>query len=734
MSVKGIYLKGDSGIIQTVEQLESFYDRAKNEPLVIWDVETTGLDVYGKDWIIGHAFHLPSIGWSVYVPVRHRHDSAINLPIDGVNQIIQQLFENENLILLTHNGKFDIKFARKEGIIFEGKLADTMLMAHLWSENERELFPQIKRPYGLKELGVRYLNHDADAERRALEPHLIEWREMRVRPVQEQIEAIESQMTELRNAYKESVRSDKAQKIKDWKRTLTKAYEKEYGAVTEAYRQQIESRIAHVKGEITDIDKTLNNQAFLCKAIEGYAPLVEKRAELMKQIVAINKVQAVSILAELPIEPVAEYAMQDVKLTYGLYNFFKPSLEKQNLFELFLGAKEDLCDYVGAIHRMEWNGVLVDKEFVMAQIERCNTEQKRLEEEAFALAGKAFNLASPKQIGEIIGQKETNKEALEECEHPVAQAILQSRKWGKARGTYFEPFLEKLDTKGRMHPDFFLHGTVAGRASGSVFMTFPRESDFFNVRGSLIAPPDYVMADFDYSQAELRLYAFYSKEPILIKAYQDGIDIHTQTAQLLGLESMGFTPKLARQIGKRINFTTIYGAGPDGLIHALKMEGVKCEEWGIDYFKAKEFLDRYRNRFPRANRWVRDTTNFAERNKYVRLWTGRIRRYPSFKANYGGTYTKAHTAVNNVIQGGVAEIVRIAITRLDRMIQGTGIELWLQVHDSIVMAIPESLVEEWVPKVLRKMETVAKFGSVPIVADCKIGKRWNEMKPYERGN
>lgn len=714
-------------ILQIEEQVADFFEEADREEMVVWDIESTGLNVYTDDWIIGHSFYLPTSDRSVYIPVRHQHPSATNVDVGYVNQYLRQLFFPETRVLLTHNGKFDIKFARKEGVEFYGKLADTLLMAHLHNENERELNPSIKNPYGLKPLGVRYLGHDADAEEQALLPYLEEWHLERIAPLQEEIDGLETRMKAIADTYKSELRAKDKIEYDRLKAMLTKKWEKEHGPLSESLRASYVEHLAVLKGRIADSDHLAANTAHLCRINSVYAEMSKQRTQAMDAITKIKKVTSKSILAELPIEPVAKYAEQDVKLTYRLWRFFKPRLEAVNLYELFLGAKEDLCDYARAVHRMEWNGLLVDQEYVEQQIERCHREQERLREEAFRLAGGEFNLASPKQVGELIGQKATNKEALEECEHPVAQTVLEYRKWGKAEGTYFQPFKTKLDGKGRIHPDFFLHGTVSGRASGSVFMTFPRENDTYNVRGMVVAPPGYTMVDADLSQAELRLYAFFTKEPLLVKAYQENTDIHTQTAQLLGLEAMGFPPKQARQIGKRINFTTIYGAGPDGLIHALKMEGVR----GISYEQAKEFLDRYRSRFPRAARWMRETNAFAQRNGYVRLWTGRLRRFPTLTAGHGGTYNKSHTAVNNIIQGGVSEIIRVAITRIDRMIEDTPIELWLQVHDSLVLVMPDDYVEEWVPKVLKKMETVAKFGEVPIVSEAKVGKRWNELVAWE---
>lgn len=439
-----------------------------------------------------------------------------------------------------------------------------------------------------------------------------------------------------------------------------------------------------------------------------------------------------------------------------------PSLEAEKLWPL----AEEYCRYSQAVGRMEQNGLLMDVPFIEAQIEHCDRKQEELRIEAFRVAGREFNMNSPKQIGEIIGQKETNREALEVCEHPVAQIINIYRQLGKARDTYLKVFLETKDANNLIHPDMLLAATVSGRMAMKrpSFNTLPRPNKLYDVRGSVIARPGYTLLDADYSQLELRLLAHFSADPNLLHAYHNGIDVHQQTADMLGIP---------RQVAKRVNFSVVYGAGDKGLIHSLKMEGVwlrkilremsqETQDRAIntakmmirrdygsmsrvtgeiweDYLElgaAKNILEDYKRRFPMVEAYIKRTIDFAKRNRFIPMWTGRLRRYPQFKSNTGGWYNLARTAPNNQIQGGANEILRIAITNLDKKFeklksQGERVPLMiLAVHDSLVAEIPEGEESYWIPFILHEMSHTAKF-KVPIVADAKVGQRWSELEKWK---
>jgi DNA polymerase-1 len=440
-------------------------------------------------------------------------------------------------------------------------------------------------------------------------------------------------------------------------------------------------------------------------------------------------------------------------------------LEQQGLWDLSL----EMCRYGEAIGRMEDNGILIDVDFVKEAIINCNEKQSELEAEIYNKAGQEFNLNSPAQVCKFLQIPSSNRQALEDSTHPIAMLLNDFRKYGRARDTYYIPFLECLDPNNRLHPDIELL-TAAGRASikRPALQTLPRESAIYNVRGAVISPPGKTLVDCDESQIELRLLAHMSQDPNLIYAYNNGIDVHTQTAEMLNIP---------RQVAKRVNFSVVYGAGIVGLINSLRMEGIKLiqllgtlddsiwqeaertgyalsknmrrkkdevyPEWGTEEGRlywtelgaSKNILDDYNKRFPAVKAWVDKTIAFAERNRYVKMWTGRVRRFPNMTLKDGRTYSKAYSAPNPVIQGGANEVLRIAITNMDAEFQAYGPEaptLHLAVHDSVILEINDNALDFWIPKILSHMalEKVVRF-AVPLKADAKYGARWNTLVPWD---
>ncbi len=447
------------------------------------------------------------------------------------------------------------------------------------------------------------------------------------------------------------------------------------------------------------------------------------------------------------------------------------SLEQQGLWPLALEYNR----YSQAVGRAETTGIKIDVPFVEATIAECVKRKAELEDVAYLIAKKPFNMNSPKQIGEIIGQVSTKREDLEACEHPVAQLIVESRAYDKARGTYLEVFLDTMDENELIHVDMIVTGPVTGRMAikRPAFNTLPRTSDPYKpeamkkVRGAVIAREGYTLVEIDYSQVELRILAHLSGDPNLINAYQNGIDVHTQTAEIIGVP---------RQVGKKANFTAVYMAGPPGFVRSLRMDRVwlrkllpdqplevrlKAERTGktiytnktgsrwqfateaekVEYLElgwARNILDTYNERFPLVKAFSDRTIEFAKRNRYVQMWSGRIRRFPQlYSPLQGRWYNEARTAPNSVVQGGAAELLRKAITNIDikfEKLKADGVKvplLILAVHDSLLIEVPTGEESYWIPFVLWEMENVAKF-KCPIVADAKSGTRWSELKGWER--
>lgn len=751
-------------IIQTINDLDKLFEKIK-ESIVFWDIETTGLIYYDKsverygdngweelfngDEIIGHALLLPSTGESFYIPVRMNNFE--NLPINTVNDRLKELFQNTPVC--GWNIKFDCKFAEKEGIEFKNEVLDGMLLSHAANENEQS--------FGLKELGVKYVGLDANEEKLALTEAQNIWIENEISPLLDTINTIENAMTAIEREWKVNLKEDYKAELAEVRKKLTAA--KKAGAVF--HISGLTVRIDTLRGRITDITKK-NPNSHLSELPPIYLEHKNQREDLMEQVNRIKKIKPIENLRNLPLEVVAKYAEQDVILTHALYELAKGKLEAEGLWELATNPKTGICPYGRAIGRMESNGILMDVEFIDRAIENCNQKQSELEMHCYTVAGQEFNLNSPAQIKTLTGLESTAREFLEVSEHPVAQAINEYRQWGRARDTYFLVFKEYLDKDNRLHPDLLLL-TVAGRASMKrpSMNTLPRESDIYNVRGAIVASPGYRLGDIDYSQIELRLLAHHSGDKNLINAYENGIDIHQQTADMIGV---------SRQVAKRVNFSVVYGSGPAGLVNSLRMERVylyklldelpqtvkdSALNTAVTLFKkdngiawmnatpeqkqtylelgaAKNVLEDYKRRFPQVEAYLKRTLEFAKTQRYTEMWTGRRRRYPNMKSAAGGAYNLSRTAPNNQIQGGAAELLRLAITKMDRKFEqekssGPVPRLLLQVHDSILVEVPDNEdFDGWVGYIVKTMTGIAKF-RVPIEADAKVGYRWNELTKWE---
>lgn len=1040
-------------IIQTLEQLNEFYEKAKQEDTLIYDIETSGLVYYDRaverfgvsdweilpngDWIIGHAFLLPSTQESFYIPVRHLTGPWVShYDILSINRIIGKLFANSDLTLVTHNGKFDIKFAKKEGIPFKGQLLDTLLMAHAANENEAS--------FGLKELGVKYVEHDANAEKLALQAAQDEWIERTIAPIQAEIETLERNMTllerEWKNSKKEQFKADLARKRQERRdvEKLLKTMPENLDLLIS--KQNLTDEIETLRGRVEEVNLRNPNQ-HLSQLPPAFLEQKRHREDLMDKITRIKKIKPIENLRNLPLDLVAKYAEQDVILTYALYVKFQKQLEAQGLWPLVAHPRTGICRYGEAIGKMEENGLLMDRAYIVAQIKNCEEKQAELEQKCYEAAGQIFNLRSAQQVCALTGLESSAREFLEVSEHPTAQLINEYRQWGRAKDTYFKVFLEYLDKEDRLHPDLLLL-TVSGRASMKKpsMNTLPRESDIYNVRGAIIADPGWVLIDVDYclhpdtlvqtvqgdkkiselkkgdvvysyrnsevfcnfvsasspikplpaykitldngkeiiassdhkwivrstsdtsdirktedlkvnnrlmpfrrlrqksgyinlyaekafgqytiehreimrclngglpdnchihhkdgnksnnlpenleildelehlshhakinyqrqdhtlrianqkisvqhrrsykgegnpnfgkgtsyvtnclkcdkeiqsapsqarkycskdcfqaaqkhglnhritkieyigiqpmwaitvendhnfaleagvftcnSQLELRLLAHHSADPNLLRAYNNGIDVHQQTADMIGVP---------RQVAKRVNFSVVYGAGPEGLVHSLRMERVYLyrlvEDLGFEVVNdayvtgqklfskamglkwdfatneqkqqymelgaAKNILEDYKLRFPLVDAYAKRAIEFAKRNRYTEMWTGRRRRYPDQKSATGGTYNLSRTAPNNQIQGGGSELLRLAITKLDRRFdtveEETRPRMLLQVHDSLLTKVRVEGRDYWTEIIVNTMQSVAKF-KVPIVADAKTGFRWNELEKWEK--
>lgn len=326
-------------IVNTLEQFKLFLKQAERETFMAVDTETTGLRPFHGDWIIGASFLFESDLSTYYIPVRHEYPNPdVNLSPDLLFSRLSVLFSNPELTIVMHNAKYDLKFFEKEGVYFKGKALDTQILAHLHNENEREL----GGGYRLKEdLGKKYLSADADEEKIALSECANEWKADQIEPLQQRIEELETTMTLIERDWKneqkeefklklEDLRSQVRARMKEMGIKLEKKTEEEEGegiaerALKVKFDRQLfhlSREIADYKGKVTDINK--RNPIEHKEDLPEYVPLYEKRKELMNQIQEIKDIDYMSKLAHYPLGIVAKYAEQDVKLTFGLYQWFR---------------------------------------------------------------------------------------------------------------------------------------------------------------------------------------------------------------------------------------------------------------------------------------------------------------------------------------------------------------------------------------------------------------------------
>lgn len=394
----------------------------------------------------------------------------------------------------------------------------------------------------------------------------------------------------------------------------------------------------------------------------------------------------------LPADAVYEYAEMDVILTEKLRAFYEPNLRAWKLWELW----GELNAYLKVIYKIEKRGLRLNTEAILTQIDQCVSESKRIQEEIDTAAGFHVNLNSPAQVKNMflmfgVALENTRVETLEHLEHPAAKMILDFRRWNKAHSAYYSKFLQYAEDQADgltvLHPNLHMTGTVSGRFSSSEpnLLALPRKGktpqpkDY--VKSAFIARPGYVLVQCDYKQAEVYLGAAYAGAKNLFKMLRAGVDVHQETADKLGIP---------RSVAKSLNFSMQYGIGRKRLVAYLwEMVGLRISE-----DEAQEYIRQYNQLHPEMKKLYYFAAERAERHGYIRLFTGRVRRYNDMI--FSTAFQKAsppNTASNNLIQGGVAEMLRLASMEIDRRLAAHDVHQLLHVHDSILCEIPEGRLD-----------------------------------------
>jgi len=391
------------------------------------------------------------------------------------------------------------------------------------------------------------------------------------------------------------------------------------------------------------------------------------------------------------------------------------------------------------LYRMEKAGVRIDLGVLLGLSQRFGQEMERVSEKIFTLAGRRFNINSPKQLGEILfkdlglpapasrGKGKAVSTAVDVLErlseqHELPRLVLEFRHLSKLRGTYVDALPLLADTDSRVHTTFQAAATATGRLSSinPNLQNIPIRTELGReIRKAFISAPGTRLLSADYSQIELRLLAHYSKDPLLLHAYRNNIDIHTLTAsEVFGVptESMD---KETRGRAKAVNFGIVYGISAFGLATQL----------GIPMGEAKAYIDRYFARYVGVKTFIETLLEETRKTGSVRTLFGRVRPIPDMDSrNPNQRGFAERTAVNTPLQGTAADLIKLAVISIDKKLteRNLATRMVLQVHDELLFEVPANETEEVEKLVREEMEGVVKL-EVPLVADLAIGDNWKEL-------
>ncbi len=439
--------------------------------------------------------------------------------------------------------------------------------------------------------------------------------------------------------------------------------------------------------------------------------------------------------AQVDVAKAAEYSCEDADQTLAVHQVLWPQLAAHDKLAFVYRLEMDSSE---ALYRVERNGVLIDAPTLATQSHELGQRILQLETEAYEIAGQPFNLASPKQLGEIFfdklglpvikktatGARSTDEEVLEKLaeDYPLPAKLLEHRSLSKLKGTYTDKLAQLAHPRtGRVHTHYAQAVAVTGRLSSNDpnLQNIPvRTAEGRRVREAFVAPAGCVIASADYSQIELRIMAHISGDAALLKAFADGLDVHRATAAEvfgIGVEQVSSEQ---RRYAKVINFGLIYGMSGFGLAKAL----------GIDNTAAKNYIQRYFERFAGVKQYMDDTRAQAKAQGYVETVFGRRLYLPEINSPNGPRRAGAErAAINAPMQGTAADLIKLSMVAVQAALdaQQRATQIIMQVHDELVFEVPESEVD-WVrTEVPRLMAGVAQL-KVPLLAEVGVGPNWEK--------
>ena len=438
---------------------------------------------------------------------------------------------------------------------------------------------------------------------------------------------------------------------------------------------------------------------------------------------------------QIPLEKAAEYAAEDADVTMKLQQVLWEKLSKEPTLEKLF--KEMELPLLGVLSRMERRGVLIDSDALFLQSNEIANRLSELEEQAYVLAGQPFNLASTKQLQEILfdklglpviqktpkGAPSTNEEVLEELafSHELPKVLVEHRGLSKLKSTYTDKLPQMVNPQtGRVHTSYHQAVTATGRLSSSDpnLQNIPiRNEEGRRIRQAFIAREGFTVVAADYSQIELRIMAHLSQDQGLINAFTQGKDIHRSTAAEIFGVALDEVTSEQRRNAKAINFGLIYGMSAFGLSRQL----------GIGRADAQSYMDLYFKRYPGVQTFMHDIREKAKAQGYVETLFGRRLYLPDINSSNGMRRKAAErVAINAPMQGTAADIIKRAMIQLDQKLQNDpDIAMIMQVHDELVFEVRSEKVAFYSELIKTQMESAADL-VVPLIVDVGQGTNWDE--------
>jgi len=468
---------------------------------------------------------------------------------------------------------------------------------------------------------------------------------------------------------------------------------------------------------------------------------LEHKTISFKEIVGTGKKEI--NFSDVELDKAMEYAAEDADITYRLYKIFSKNLKLEKLTNIYEIFEKPLIKILAF---MEIEGIKIDNNFLNILSKKFEKKIEKLQKEVFKISKKEFNIASPKQLGEIIyndlkiavlkktrkGSFATNASVLEELAfkgHKFPQLILDWRQVSKLKNTYSDALPEHINpTTKRVHTSFLLAATTTGRLASSEpnLQNIPIKSeDGKDIRKAFIAKKNFTLISADYNQIEMRILADLADVKELKKAFKNNEDIHSLTAsQVFDVDIKKVNQDMRRK-AKAINFGIIYGISQYGL----------AKQINVSNYEAEEFLNAYFSRFPEIKIYMDNTIKFCRKSGYVNNIFGRRSHFNGINdKNFNVRNFQERASINAPIQGSAAEIMRLAMIRLDQKfesIKNNESKILLQIHDELIFEVPKKEVEVMTKIIQEEMTSVAQSDlhsfSTPLTVDVNIGDNWGML-------